>query len=105
MGWIVDKHLKALAPKYFETKFVQISAPERGCFDRIVGFEEFKSRHDFDTNSVEKRLLAAEILKKKVKSEDDSDDEDFDNGPRRILGALQQTRDSEDEDSDFSDEE
>lgn len=123
---IVDKHLKILAPKYFETKFVKISAPDAPffvaklqvqvlpclvlfkngvAFDRIVGFEEFKSRDDFDTHIVEKRLLAAEILKKKVKTEDDSDDEDFDNGPRRILGALQQTRDSDDEDSDFSDEE
>eukprot|EP00252_Welwitschia_mirabilis_P009406 TRINITY_DN21987_c0_g1_i1.p1 TRINITY_DN21987_c0_g1~~TRINITY_DN21987_c0_g1_i1.p1 ORF type:complete len:187 (+),score=47.18 TRINITY_DN21987_c0_g1_i1:115-675(+) len=67
---IVDKHLKVLAPKYFETKFIRIDAENAPffvaklaiktlpcivlfrdgvAFDRLVGFQELGGRDDFST--------------------------------------------------------
>jgi len=121
---IVDKHLQVLAPKYFETKFVKISAPDAPffvtklqiqvlpcvvmfkngvAFDRLVGFEELKGRDNFGTTVIEQRLLAAGVLQEKKKTEDDSDDEpDEDQRQRSIMGRAYKV-DSDDEDSDFSD--
>ena len=77
---IVDKHLKILAQKYFDTKFVKLSAPDSPFFveklqvrmlpcliifrdgvtcDRITGFEELGRTDDFSTHVFERRLKQA----------------------------------------------
>lgn len=126
---ILDKHLAALAPKYFETKFIRIHAPDAAffvhklqvqvlpclvlfrdgiAFDRIVGFEELMGKDDFKTCILEGRLFATGILKMKVKTEDDSDDEiEHEQRNRGIrTGGTDRPKmqlGSDDEDSDFSD--
>lgn len=130
---ILDKHLALLAPKYFETKFLRVHAPDAPffvhklqiqvlpclvffrngiCFDRVVGFDELNGKDDFKTATLEMRLKAAGILKKKTKTEDDSEDEKED-APRTnvrkggFANGFDRPRqlDSDDETSDFSDEE
>ena len=75
---IVDKHLKTLAAKFFETRFVKMSVEQasflveklqirmlpcvitfRGGIagERIVGFDKLGKRDDFETAAVEKLLL------------------------------------------------
>lgn len=121
---IVDKHLKILAEKYFDTKFVKISAPDSPFFveklgirmlpciiifhdgvtcDRIVGFEELGSSDDFSTAVFERRLKQARALrkKKKTESDDEVDDEDFNRIGRSVYAGERQYL--KDEDSDFSD--
>ena len=121
---IVDKHLKILAQKYFDTKFVKLSAPDSPFFveklqvrmlpcliifrdgvtcDRITGFEELGRTDDFSTHVFERRLKQARALKKKAKTEsdDENDDEDWNRGNRSVYAGERQIL--QDEDSDFSD--
>lgn len=89
---IMDKHLKLLTPKYFDTKFICIDAENCPFFvtklaikvlpcvilfrdgvavDRIIGFQELGGVDDFATKSLESRLLKAGLLiAKKVVDED-----------------------------------
>jgi len=95
---IIDKHLKALCPRYFDTRFVRLSAPDSPFFvkklnvqmlpcivffhkgvayDRIVGFEEFGGKDDFKTSVLEERLQNAGAIKPRDLgggSDDDADD-------------------------------
>eukprot|EP00891_Asterochloris_glomerata_P006538 jgi/Astpho2/6538/fgenesh1_pm.00099_%23_5_t len=89
---ILDKHLAILARKYFDTRFIKLSAPDAPfftvklqvkllpcllCFlngvatDRVVGFDELGATDDFPTSSVEKRLLKAGVVAPPKRSEDD----------------------------------
>ncbi len=120
---IVDKHMKILAQKYFDTKFVKLSAPEAPFFtqklgvrvlpcliifrdgvtvDRITGFEELGCSDDFSTHVFERRLKQARALKKKQKTEsdDDEDDEDWNRAGRSVYAGERPRL--ADEDSDFS---
>jgi len=89
---IMDKHLKLLTPKYFDTKFICIDAENCPFFitklaikvlpcvilfrdgvatDRIIGFQELGGVDDFTTKALESRLLKAGLLiPKKVVDED-----------------------------------
>ncbi|KAK2190503.1 hypothetical protein NP493_78g07016 [Ridgeia piscesae] len=83
---IMDKHLKEIAQKYFETKFARISVdsakffvtklkiqvlPYVICFkkgvvvDRIVGFEELGNTDGFTTTLLERRLGQSGIIEAK----------------------------------------
>ncbi|GAB4821581.1 hypothetical protein N2152v2_008627 [Parachlorella kessleri] len=94
---IMDKHLTALSKKYFDTRFIKLSAPDAPFFveklqvrmlpcvvmfvggvavDRIVGFEDLGGKDDFPTSRVEGKLLKAGIVKEKVQKQADSDDEE-----------------------------
>ncbi|BDA51026.1 Thioredoxin domain-containing protein 9 [Coccomyxa sp. Obi] len=119
---IIDKHLTVLARKYFDTRFIKLSAPDAPFFtvklnvkvlpcvvlfsggvavDRTVGFDEFGAKDDFSTESVERRLLRSGVLVAPMRSEDDSEDESFvpaEHVRRSVYGGL---HDSDDEDSDF----
>ena len=80
---IVDKHLQALAAKYFETRFVKVSAEQASFLveklqvrmlpcvitfrggvagERIVGFDQLGKRDDFETAAMEKLLLGWEVV-------------------------------------------
>ncbi|KAH9295250.1 hypothetical protein KI387_038838 [Taxus chinensis] len=80
---IVDKHLKLLAAKYFDTKFIKVDAENAPFFiaklaiktlpcvilfrdgvatERLVGFESLGGRDDFSTEVLEKWLLKKGII-------------------------------------------
>lgn len=121
---VLDKHLAPLSKKYMGTKFVKIHAPDAPFFvtklavkmlpcviffrdgkayDRIVGFDELGAREDFSTERLERRLLAAGIVKASDKDSDSEDDESEQvrNSVRQSTLAGQREHSSDDEDSDF----
>ncbi|KAN0131441.1 Thioredoxin-like fold [Lactarius tabidus] len=82
---IMDKHLAALAPKYFNTRFLRVFVenvpflveklgikvlPCVICFvkgvtkDRIIGFEELGNVDSFSTATLELRLLHTGVIQK-----------------------------------------
>ncbi|TFY82210.1 hypothetical protein EWM64_g1804 [Hericium alpestre] len=82
---IMDKHLAALAPKYFHTRFIRVFVenvpflveklgiqvlPCVMCFvqgvskDRIVGFEELGNSDKFSTATLELRLQQCDVIQK-----------------------------------------
>lgn len=115
---IMDKHLQQLAYKYFETRFVKLSAPDAPffstklnvkvlpciiCFrdgvavDRVVGFEQFGGAYDFPTTALENLLTMTGVLKAKpVELPDDVHITSIRRGSN-----FQKT--ASDEDSDFDD--
>ena len=122
---IMDKHLKGLALKYFDTRFMKVSAPDcpffvtklkvkmlpclvlfsNGvAFDRIVGFEELGGKDDFKTETLEKRLLEAAMISA-PKLYDDSSDEEAYAVKRSIYGGGKRAgpgeSDSDGSDSDY----
>ncbi|PVF91914.1 thioredoxin-like protein [Serendipita vermifera] len=79
---IMDKHLEALAPKYFDTRFLRVFVENvpwlveklgvkvLPCVivfidgvtkDRIVGFEELGNADDFETSALEMRLKVSGV--------------------------------------------
>ncbi|XP_024401539.1 thioredoxin domain-containing protein PLP3B isoform X2 [Physcomitrium patens] len=92
---IMDKHLKLLTPKYFDTKFICIDAENCPFFvtklgikvlpcvilfrdgvavDRIVGFQELGGVDDFATKALESRLLKADLLVPKRAVDEDGEE-------------------------------
>lgn len=80
---IVDKHLKILAQKHVETRFITLNAPkcpflaerlkivviptilvivDRIAIDRIEGFTDLGNRDDFDTAMMEWRLAKSKAI-------------------------------------------
>ncbi|KAL2941935.1 Thioredoxin domain-containing protein PLP3B [Bienertia sinuspersici] len=89
---IMDKHLKALAPKYLDTKFLKLDAENAPFFisklaiktlpcvilfrkgiavDRLVGFQDLGAKDDFSTKTLENLLTKKGMIKKKEKDEDE----------------------------------
>jgi len=120
---IMDKHLSLLAKKYFDTKFIKVSAPDAPffvsklqiqvlpcvlffrdgvCFDRLVGFEDVGGKDDYRTEKLEKILLKAGVIASPEERESDSEDEEEEirrAAMSRVLrGGAKYT---DDEDSDF----
>ncbi|KAI7845313.1 hypothetical protein COHA_001155 [Chlorella ohadii] len=123
---IMDKHLQALAPRHFGTRFIKVSAADAPFFveklqirmlpcvvmfvngvavDRIVGFEPLGATDDFPTSAVEKKLLKAGVVQPPERPKDDSDDEGAQQRARTMRSGLTQQarrqRTESDEDSDF----
>lgn len=112
---IMDKHLAKLAPKYFGTRFLRVFVenvpwlveklaiqvlPCVVCFmdgvtkDRLVGFEELGNNDEFETATMEWRLLNCGVVKKEDRT-----------GPAITYGVnttvRQSIRRTRDDDSDF----
>lgn len=123
---IMDKHMQLLCKKYFDTRFIKISAQDAPFFtvklgvkmlpcviffnggvakDRVAGFDELGGTRDFETAVLEKKMLKDGVIKPHEKTEDDSDsDEEAEqrrSNVRRSIKTL--PRDDGDESSDFSD--
>jgi len=121
---IMDKHLNVLAKKYFDTKFIKISAPDAPffvtklqvkvlpcliffkdgvAFDRLVGFEELGGKDDYPTAKLERILLNAAAVVPIEKNDSDSEDEAEEIRreamSRMMRGGL--VHGDDDEDSDF----
>lgn len=122
---IMDKHLSLLCKKFFDTRFIKLSAPDSPFFveklqvrvlpcvvmfvggvavDRIVGFEPLGATDDFPTSQVEKKLLKAGVVIAPPPPKYDSDDEGAQRRARTMRSGLAQQRrqrTQSDEDSDF----
>ncbi|CAN7118476.1 unnamed protein product [Brassica rapa subsp. narinosa] len=93
---IMDKHLKTLAPRHVDTKFIRVDAENAPFFvtklaiktlpcvllfskgvaiDRLVGFQDLGTKDDFTTTKLESVLIKKGMLSKKKKEEDDEDAE------------------------------
>ncbi|KAK4840196.1 hypothetical protein QYF36_002054 [Acer negundo] len=102
---IIDKHLKALAPKHIDTKFIKVDAENAPFFvtklgvktlpcvilfrkgiaiDRVVGFQDLGGKDDFTTKTLELLLIKKGIISEKKEGEDDKDD-DYDESMRRTV--------------------
>ncbi|KAI0736172.1 GTPase inhibitor [Fomitopsis betulina] len=89
---IMDQHLAGLAPKYFSTRFARVFVenvpwlverlgikvlPCVVCFadgvakDRLVGFEDLGNKDNFETATLEWRLLNTGVIKKEQQSGSD----------------------------------
>ncbi|CAI0427686.1 unnamed protein product [Linum tenue] len=120
---IVDKHLKALAPKHVDTKFVKLDAEnapffvaklgiktlpcvilfskKESCFrkgiasDRLVGFEDLGGKDDFPTTRIENYFIKKGIISEKKKGNED-DEEEYDESRRRtVRSSLDADSDSD----------
>jgi len=91
---VIDKHLAILARKYFDTRFIKISAPEAPffveklnvrmlpcliCFSngvagrRLVGFDELGGKDDFQTVLLEDILKSCSAVKEVPKASMDEE--------------------------------
>ncbi|KAI5684157.1 hypothetical protein M9H77_05385 [Catharanthus roseus] len=91
---IMDKHLKSLATRHIDTKFIKLDAENAPFFvaklgiktlpcvisfrngiaiDRIVGFQDLGGKDDFTTKTLELFLLKKGIIKEKKEEEEDDD--------------------------------
>jgi hypothetical protein len=117
---IMDKHLATLAHKYFNTRFIKLSAPESPFFtvklniktlpcvvafkkgvavERVTGFEGLGGKDDFSTAALEDTLLALGVV---TLPERDREDEDRLDGPgKSVRKSVHYKKTDSDEDSDF----
>lgn len=91
---IMDKHLKMLAPKYVDTKFIKLDAENAPFFvaklavktlpcviffrqgvavDRLIGFQDLGGKDDFSTRKLENLLIKKDIIAEKKNDEEDED--------------------------------
>ncbi|ONI05506.1 hypothetical protein PRUPE_5G010500 [Prunus persica] len=85
---IMDKHLKTLASKHVDTKFIKLDAEvclfgKGVVVDRLVGFQDMGGKDDFSTRALEVVLIKKGIISEK-KGEDDEDD-GYHEGSRRMV--------------------
>ncbi|GLU19848.1 hypothetical protein SLE2022_360730 [Rubroshorea leprosula] len=113
---IMDKHLKALAPKHLDTKFIKLDAENAPFFiaklavktlpcvilfrkgiavDRLVGFQDLGGKDDFTTKTLEVLLLKKGIISEKKADEDDEDDDYDDNNRRTVRSSVNHDSDSD----------
>ncbi|KAL6276698.1 hypothetical protein ACE6H2_020299 [Prunus campanulata] len=111
---IMDKHLKTLASKHVDTKFIKLDAENAPFFvtklgvktlpcviifrngvavDRLVGFQDMGGKDDFSTRALEVVLIKKGIISEK-KDEDDEDD-GYDEGSRRTVRSSVNFDDSD----------
>ncbi|XVF62097.1 hypothetical protein PTKIN_Ptkin08bG0190100 [Pterospermum kingtungense] len=113
---IMDKHLKALAPKHLDTKFIKLDAENAPFFvtklaiktlpcviifrkgiavDRLVGFQDLGAKDDFATRALEVVLIKKGIISEK-KNDDDDEDDVYDESRRRtVRSSLNHDSDSD----------
>lgn len=110
---IMDKHLKLLAPKHFDTKFLKLDAENAPFFvtklgiktlpcvilfrngialDRLVGFQELGGKDDFSTKTLESFLLKKGMIKE---TKQDDDDRDYDQEHRSVRSSVNPDSDSD----------
>ncbi|GAB4835501.1 Thioredoxin domain-containing protein plp3b, variant 2 [Ancistrocladus abbreviatus] len=112
---IMDKHLRSLAPKYIDTKFIKLDAENAPFFvaklavktlpcvilfrkgiavDRLIGFQDIGGKDDFSTRSLENLLIKKGIIAEKKNDDDDEEEDDYSDSRHRTV------RSSVDPDSD-----
>ncbi|KAM1813604.1 hypothetical protein FF1_027049 [Malus domestica] len=112
---IMDKHLKTLALKHVDSKFIRLDAENAPFFvtklgiktlpcvilfrkgvavDRLVGFQEVGTKDDFSTRALEVALIKKGIISEK-KEDDDEDDEYLEGGRRIVRSSVNLDSDSD----------
>lgn len=124
---IVEKHLKILAPKHMETKFVSLNAekcpflaerlhikviPALVCIhnsivvDKVVGFASLGNRDDFSTEVLEWRLAQNKVIDYDgdLSTPPDQQQQEKDKAPKRSIrdGVFSNDSDEDLEIEDFS---
>ncbi|XP_039003944.1 thioredoxin domain-containing protein PLP3B-like [Hibiscus syriacus] len=111
----MDKHLKSLAAKHVDTKFIKLDAENASFFvtklavktlpcviifrkrvavDRLVGFQDLGGKDDFATRTLEVFLIKKGIISEK-KNEDDEDDVYDESRRRSVRSSVNHDSDSE----------
>ncbi|XP_048445084.1 thioredoxin domain-containing protein PLP3A-like [Pyrus x bretschneideri] len=112
---IMDKHLKTLASKHVDSKFIKLDAENAPFFvtklgiktlpcvilfrkgvavDRLVGFQEVGAKDDFSTRALEVALIKKGIISEK-KEDDDEDDGYLEGGRRTVRSSVNLDSDSD----------
>uniref|UniRef100_A0A6N2LDA9 AAA+ ATPase domain-containing protein n=1 Tax=Salix viminalis TaxID=40686 RepID=A0A6N2LDA9_SALVM len=113
---IMDKHLKALAPRHVDTKFIKLDAENAPFFvaklgvktlpcvvlfskgvamDRLVGFQDIGGKDDFSTRTLELILIKKGIISEKKDNEGDEDDDYRENSQRTVRSSTNPDSDSD----------
>ncbi|XP_059641753.1 thioredoxin domain-containing protein PLP3B-like [Cornus florida] len=103
---IMDKHLKSLAPRHVDTKFIKLDAENAPFFvaklgiktlpcvilfrkgiaaDRLVGFQDLGGKDDFSTKTLEVLLIKKGIISEKKEDEDGNGDNGYPESIRRTV--------------------
>ncbi|XP_062102459.1 thioredoxin domain-containing protein PLP3B-like [Humulus lupulus] len=111
---IMDKHLKSLATRHLDTKFIKLDAENAPFFvtklgvktlpcvimfrkgiavDRVVGFQDLGGKDDFTTKALENLLIKKGIVSEKKK--DDEDDGNHEDRRRTVRTSVNSDSDSE----------
>ncbi|CAH8281102.1 unnamed protein product [Arabidopsis lyrata] len=113
---IMDKHLKTLAPRHVDTKFIKMDAENAPFFvtklaiktlpcvilfskgiamDRLVGFQDLGAKDDFSTTKLENLLVKKGMLSEKRKEEDEEDYEYQESIRRSVRSSANVNSDSD----------
>ncbi|PON71486.1 DnaJ-like [Parasponia andersonii] len=114
---IIDKHLKSLAPRHLDMKFIKLDAENAPFFvtklgvktlpcvilfrkgiavDRLVGFQDLGGKDDFTTKALENLLIKKGIIsEKKVDDDDDEDDGYHENRCQTVRASVNSDSDSD----------
>ncbi|XP_010550428.1 PREDICTED: thioredoxin domain-containing protein PLP3B isoform X4 [Tarenaya hassleriana] len=113
---IMDKHLKALAPRHMDTKFIKLDAENAPFFvaklgvktlpcvvlfrkgvamDRLVGFQDLGAKDDFSTKTLENLLIKKGFLSEKKEDEDDNEGEYREDTRRSVRSSVNIDSDSD----------
>ncbi|XP_010550427.1 PREDICTED: thioredoxin domain-containing protein PLP3B isoform X3 [Tarenaya hassleriana] len=119
---IMDKHLKALAPRHMDTKFIKLDAEVHLCLyehrmllmssfvlkranlmivrkgvamDRLVGFQDLGAKDDFSTKTLENLLIKKGFLSEKKEDEDDNEGEYREDTRRSVRSSVNIDSDSD----------
>ncbi|XP_015890001.3 thioredoxin domain-containing protein PLP3B [Ziziphus jujuba] len=113
---IVDKHLKSLAPRHLDTKFIKLNAENAPFFvtklgiktlpcvvlfrkgiaiDRLIGFQDLGGKDDFTTRTLENVLIKKGIISEKKEDEVEEDDGYPENRRRTVRSSANSDSDSE----------
>ncbi|PSS13377.1 Thioredoxin domain-containing protein [Actinidia chinensis var. chinensis] len=111
---IMDKHLKLLAVKYIDTKFIKLDAENAPFFvaklaiktlpcvilfrngigtDRLVGFQDLGGKDDFTTKTLETLFIRKGIINE-IKG-DEEDEDDHENKRRTVRSSVEINSDSD----------
>ncbi|PRQ47524.1 putative thioredoxin-like protein [Rosa chinensis] len=111
---IMDKHLKTLALKHVDTKFMKLDAENAPFFvtklgvktlpcviifrkgvavDRLIGFIDMGGKDDFSTRALEVVLIKKGIISEK--KEEDEDDDYLEGGRRTVRSSVNHDSDSD----------
>ncbi|KAA8535376.1 hypothetical protein F0562_030379 [Nyssa sinensis] len=112
---IMDKHLKSLAPRHVDTKFIKLDAENAPFFvaklgvktlpcvilfrkgiavDRLIGFQDVGGKDDFTTRTLEALLIKKGIISEN-KEEEDEDGDDYENKRRTVRSSAISDSDSD----------
>ncbi|PPD99785.1 hypothetical protein GOBAR_DD03191 [Gossypium barbadense] len=100
---IMDKHLKALASKHLDTKFIKLDAEVsidkpflKGiAVDRLVGFQDLGGKDDFVIRTLEVVLIKKGIVSEKKNDEDDEGDVYDESKRKTVRSSLNHDCDSD----------